>query len=55
MSSRTRRRRAPTISSYIGLIRFYEEVEEQIKLHPYLILMITLLTSLIVILAHILT
>jgi len=45
MSSR-RRRSSPAISSAVGLIRFYEETEPLIKLNPYVIILITILTSL---------
>ncbi|MDK6027817.1 preprotein translocase subunit Sec61beta [Ignisphaera sp. 4213-co] len=48
MSSR-RRRAGPGLASYVGLIRFYEEVEEQIKLNPYLILFIAIATSILAI------
>lgn len=49
MSSR-RRRTGPGLASYVGLIRFYEEVEEQVKLNPYLILFLAIATPVIVIL-----
>ncbi len=49
MSSR-RKRTGPGLSSYVGLVRFYEEVEEQVKLNPYLIISIAIATSLTVIL-----
>ncbi len=52
MSSR-RRRIGPGLSSYVGLIRFYEEVEEQIKLNPYLIISLAMATSIIIILLRI--
>jgi len=45
MSSR-RRRSSPAISSAVGLIRFYEETEPLIKLNPYVIILIAILTSL---------
>ncbi len=51
MSAR-KRRITPSVASYIGLVRFYEEVEEQVKLHPYLILLISALTSVIVLSMH---
>jgi len=51
MSSR-RRRTTPSIASYVGLIRFYEEVEEQLKLHPYLILLLSALTPIVVLTIH---
>ncbi len=51
MSAR-KRRTGPSLSSYIGLIRFYEEVEEQIKLNPYVILLIAALTTIIVLVAR---
>ena len=53
MSSR-RRRTSPTVSSYVGLIRFYEEVEEQLRLHPYIILAIAYATVLIILLLRVL-
>ena len=49
MSSR-RRRVGPSLSSYVGLIRFYEEVEEQVKINPYIMLVIAALTPIIVLL-----
>lgn len=49
MSSR-RRRIGPSLSSYVGLIRFYEEVEEQVKINPYIMLVIAALTPIIVLL-----
>ncbi len=52
MSSR-RRRTGPGLSSYVGLIRFYEEVEEQVKLNPYLIISLAMATSIIIILLRI--
>ncbi|MEM0027716.1 MAG: preprotein translocase subunit Sec61beta [Ignisphaera sp.] len=48
MSSR-RKRAGPGLASYVGLIRFYEEVEEQVKLNPYLILFLSIATPIIVI------
>ncbi|HID80312.1 MAG TPA: preprotein translocase subunit Sec61beta [Ignisphaera sp.] len=51
MSSR-RRRTTPSIASYVGLIRFYEEVEEQIKIHPYLILLLSALTPIVILTIH---
>lgn len=48
MSSR-RRRTGPGLASYVGLIRFYEEVEEQVKLNPYLILFLSIATPIIAI------
>ncbi|MCC6045484.1 MAG: preprotein translocase subunit Sec61beta [Ignisphaera sp.] len=48
MSSR-RRRTSPGLTSYVGLVRFYEEVEEQIKLNPYLILILSIATPLLAI------
>jgi len=47
VSSR-RRRVGPSISSYVGLIRFYEEVEEQVKINPYVMLIIALITPVLV-------
>ncbi len=47
MSSR-RKRVGPSISSYVGLIRFYEEVEEQVKINPYIMLIIAVITPIIV-------
>ncbi|ADM26909.1 Sec61beta [Ignisphaera aggregans DSM 17230] len=52
MSSR-KKRTGPGLSSYVGLVRFYEEVEEQVKLNPYLIISIAIATSVIVILLKI--
>jgi len=49
LSSR-RRRIGPSLSSYVGLIRFYEEVEEQVKINPYIMLVIAALTPIIVLL-----
>jgi len=49
LSSR-RRRVGPSLSSYVGLIRFYEEVEEQVKINPYIMLVIAALTPIIVLL-----
>jgi len=49
----SRRRTGPGLSSYVGLVRFYEEVEEQVKLNPYLIISIAIATSIIVILLRI--
>jgi preprotein translocase subunit Sec61beta len=48
MSSR-RRRPGPGLASYVGLVRFYEEVEEQIKLNPYLILLLSIATPILAI------
>jgi len=47
LSSR-RKRVGPSISSYVGLIRFYEEVEEQVKINPYIMLIIAVITPIIV-------
>jgi len=52
MSSR-KRRAGPGLSSYVGLVRFYEEVEEQVKLNPYLIISLAIATSVIIILLRI--
>ncbi len=38
----------PSLSSYVGLIRFYEEVEEQVKINPYVMLIIAAITPIIV-------
>ncbi|MCC6015493.1 MAG: preprotein translocase subunit Sec61beta [Desulfurococcaceae archaeon] len=51
--SRRRRRQTPSITSYVGLIRFYEEVEEQVKIPPYLILLITYITALTILILRI--
>uniref|UniRef100_A0A7J2U395 Preprotein translocase subunit Sec61beta n=1 Tax=Ignisphaera aggregans TaxID=334771 RepID=A0A7J2U395_9CREN len=48
MSSR-RRRVSPGLASYVGLVRFYEEVEEQLKLNPYLILLLSVATPILAI------
>jgi len=40
MSSRRRRREGPGPFTAAGLIRFYEEVEEGIKMKPYMIVII---------------
>uniref|UniRef100_A0A7C2Z9U7 Preprotein translocase subunit SecG n=1 Tax=Ignisphaera aggregans TaxID=334771 RepID=A0A7C2Z9U7_9CREN len=52
MSSR-KKQRGPSIASYVGLVRFYEETEEQIKLSPYTILLISYLTAIIVLLLRV--
>ncbi|MEM1679065.1 MAG: preprotein translocase subunit Sec61beta [Ignisphaera sp.] len=53
MSSR-RRRQGPSLASYAGLVRFYEELESIVKLNPYLIILIAISTSIIIILSRIL-
>lgn len=47
MSSR-KKRRGPSIASSVGLIRFYEEVEEKIKVPPNVILILAYLTAILV-------
>jgi len=44
----------PSLASYIGLVRFYEEVEEQVKIGPYKMLIIAILTAVTVLLLNIL-
>lgn len=53
MSAR-KKRRSPTLSSAVGLVRFYEEVEEVIKIPPHIILLLAYLTSIIVIILRVL-
>ncbi|MEM1645937.1 MAG: preprotein translocase subunit Sec61beta [Ignisphaera sp.] len=53
MSSR-KKRQGPSIASYVGLVRFYEEVEEKIKIPPYVILLLTYVTVVIVLISRIL-
>ncbi len=53
MSSR-RRRVGPSLASYIGLVRFYEEVEEQVKIGPYKMLVIAIATAVTILLLNIL-
>ncbi len=53
MSSR-RRRQGPSLASYVGLVRFYEELEGIVKVNPYLIIVITVATSIAIILFRIL-
>jgi len=52
MSSR-KKRQAPSVASYVGLIRFYEEIEEQVKLPPYVILLITYATAITILVLRI--
>ncbi|MCS7111259.1 MAG: preprotein translocase subunit Sec61beta [Ignisphaera sp.] len=52
MSSR-RRRQGPSLASYVGLVRFYEEMEGLLRLNPYLIVVIAVTTSIIIILSRI--
>lgn len=52
MSSR-KKRQAPSIASYVGLVRFYEEIEEQVKLPPHVILLLTYITAITVLLLRI--
>lgn len=47
-------KRAAGISSYVGLVRFYEEVEEKIKIPPHIILLLAYITSAIVLILRIL-
>ncbi|MEM0490568.1 MAG: preprotein translocase subunit Sec61beta [Ignisphaera sp.] len=47
-------RRAVGVSSYVGLVRFYEEVEEQIKIPPYVILLLAYITSITILALRIL-
>lgn len=53
MSSR-KKRQGPSIASYVGLVRFYEEIDEKIKIPPYVILLLTYLTAVIVLISRIL-
>lgn len=52
MSSK-RRRQAPSLASYVGLVRFYEELEGIVKLSPNIILVIAVATSITIILLRI--
>lgn len=52
MSSR-RRRQGPSLASYVGLVRFYEELEEIVKINPYLIITLAIVTSITIILSRI--
>ncbi|MEM1541344.1 MAG: preprotein translocase subunit Sec61beta [Ignisphaera sp.] len=47
-------RRAVGVSSYVGLVRFYEEVEEQIKIPPHIILLLAYITSVVILALRIL-
>lgn len=53
MSSR-RRRQGPSLASYVGLVRFYEELEGTLKLNPYLVIITAIATSIAMILLRIL-
>jgi preprotein translocase subunit Sec61beta len=55
MSSSRRRRQGPSIASYVGLVRFYEELEEVIKINPYIIITLAIATSITIILLRIFT
>jgi preprotein translocase subunit Sec61beta len=45
----SRRRSRVGISSYVGLVRFYEEVEETVKINPYLLLFLAIVTPILTI------
>lgn len=54
MSSRRRRRTGPGPFTAAGLVRFYEEVEEGIKMRPELVVLTAIVLTVIVILLNIL-
>lgn len=54
MSSRRRRRTGPGPFTAAGLVRFYEEVEEGIKMRPELVVLTAIALTVIVILLNIL-
>jgi len=54
MSSRRRRKTGPGPFTAAGLVRFYEEVEEGIKLRPELVVLTAIALTVIVMLLNIL-
>ena len=54
MSSRRRRKTGPGPFTAAGLVRFYEEVEEGIKLRPELVVLTAIALTMIVMLLNIL-
>ncbi len=54
MSSRRRRRTGPGPFTAAGLVRFYEEVEEGIKLRPEIVVLTAIGITVLVILLNIL-
>lgn len=54
MSSRRRRRTGPGPFTAAGLVRFYEEIEEGIKMRPELVVLTAITLTVIVILLNIL-